>query len=302
MTGQTLRPSPLARLAIFAGDIKINHTVFALPWAILSTVLAAKRSNDGLTLGKVLLILACMVTARTAAMSANRLMDADLDAKNPRTAKRAIPGGLLPASFVAAALIASSGGFILACGGFYLIERNFWPIVLSPLVLAFICAYPLLKRFTQLCHFYLGAALALAPVCAWIAIGGQRSWTPVEMFGAVLAWTAGFDIIYACQDYSSDLVNKVFSIPARYGIAAALWISRLTHVVCLSLLILLGLTTPEFGTFFWIAVVLAAGLLLTEHALVRPNDLSKVGLAFFTVNGIISVLIGTLGVLDVLRR
>jgi 4-hydroxybenzoate polyprenyltransferase len=152
-----------------------------------------------------------------------------------------------------------------------------------------------------LCHYYLGAALALAPICAWIAVNGGIAIPPLLMAGAVLCWTAGFDIIYAAQDYQSDLETGVVSVPAKVGIARALWVARITHGVCFALLIALGLTTPEFSTLYFLGVAAAGALLLVEHAIVKPNDLSKVGLAFFTINGVISLLIGTLGVIDVLR-
>jgi 4-hydroxybenzoate polyprenyltransferase len=289
------------RLAAFAGDIKISHTVFALPWALLSMVLAAHRTPAGLTMGTVALIVLCMVAARTAAMSANRLLDAGLDARNPRTRGRAIPRGRLSVAFVAGAWACSAAGFILGCLGFWLTRQNPWPVLLSPLVLAFICAYPLLKRFTRLCHYYLGAALGLGPICAWIAVRGDLSAPPLLMSAAVLLWTAGFDIIYACQDLQSDRDMGLFSVPAKIGIGPALWVSRVTHLLCFFALIGLGLSAAEFGLLYWIAVGAAGVLLFTEQSLVRADDLSKVGHAFFTVNGVISVLVGALGILDVLR-
>ena len=290
------------RLAIFAGDIKISHTVFAMPWALLSMVLAGHTSADGLTVLKIGLIVLCMITARTAAMSANRLLDAKLDALNPRTARRAIPGKALSRSFVIAALVICAIGFMASCLGFWLAYKNPWPALLSPLVLLFICCYPLLKRFTRLCHYYLGAALGLAPICAWIAVRGDLQLPPLLMSTAVLLWTAGFDIIYACQDFTSDQALGVFSVPSKLGIARALWVSRITHAACIGVLILMGLTIPQFALLYWIAVGLAIVLLVTEHLLVRPNDLSLVGHAFFTLNGLMSILVGTLGIWDVLRR
>jgi 4-hydroxybenzoate polyprenyltransferase len=302
MTTQPLQRSLGWRLAVFAGDIKVSHTVFALPWAVLSMVLAARGRPNGLSPLIVILILLCMVTARTAAMSANRLLDARLDAQNPRTVRRAIPGGMLSARFFGAALALCAAGFVAACLGFWLEFGNPWPVVLSPLVLVFVCAYPLLKRFTRLCHYYLGMALGLAPICAWIAVRGDLALPPVLMSAAVLFWTAGFDIIYACQDFHSDRELGVFSVPAKLGIGPALWVSRGTHLICLGALVTLGLIVPQFRLFYWIAVGLAAVLLAVEHSLVRPGDLSKVGHAFFTVNGIISLLIGLLGIADIMRQ
>ncbi|HEX3358679.1 MAG TPA: UbiA-like polyprenyltransferase [Tepidisphaeraceae bacterium] len=292
-----------SRLIILAGDIKISHTVFAMPFALLSTFLAARQKWGGLPKwGQVGLILVCMVAARTVAMAANRLLDAELDAKNPRTARRAIPSGALTRAFVGVALSLCAIAFIGATALFGTFYHNWLPLILSVPVLLFLGGYPFLKRFTRLCHYYLGAALALAPVCAWIAIAGTIDLPPILMALAVLSWTAGFDIIYACQDYQSDLEVGVVSVPAKVGIAKALWISRVTHLFSLSMLVLLGLRTPELGMLYFVGVGCAAVLMVIEHSLVKPSDLSKVGLAFFTVNGIISVLLGTLGIIDVLTR
>lgn len=290
----------LGKLAVFAGDIKIAHTVFALPFALLSAFLAARDTERFPRLGKLLLILVCMVTARTVAMAANRLLDARLDALNPRTARRAIPSGALSTGFYGAVTALCVGTFVAATAGFWVFYANPWPLIFSLPVLAFLSAYPFLKRFSELCHYYLGAALALAPICAWVAIRGQLAWPPLLMAGAVVCWTAGFDIIYACQDYASDVATGVFSVPARLGIRRALWVSRLTHLGAVVLLALLGFSTPHLGMLYFCGVALAAALLVVEQSLVRADDLSKVGMAFFTVNGVISLLLGTLGIIDVL--
>jgi 4-hydroxybenzoate polyprenyltransferase len=267
-----------------------------MPFALLATFLAAGGMPFA---GQLALIVLCMVTARTVAMAANRLLDAELDARNPRTAGRAIPSGALSRMFFVAMLLACAFAFMLSTAGFWFFYGNPWPLVLSVPVLGFISAYPLLKRFTKLCHYYLGAALALAPVCAWIAIAGTVEWPAVWMALAVLCWPAGFDIIYACQDYESDLQTGTFSVPAAIGIGPALWIARLTHVLCIGMLVLLGLSTPLLGAIFFAAVAIVVLLLIVEHALVRADDLSKVGMAFFTMNGIISLLLGTAGIVDV---
>ena len=290
-------PLPLpAKVGAFARDIKISHTVFALPFALLSTFIAA---GGWPPLGKLALILLCMVTARSLAMAANRLLDAQLDALNPRTARRAIPSGTLSRAFYLAIALSCAVAFIASTAGFYWIYHNPWPLRLSLPVLAFLCAYPLLKRFTRLCHYYLGMALGLAPICAWIAVRGSLAPPPLWMAGAVLCWTAGFDIIYACQDYDSDVACGVFSVPARLGIGRALWVARLTHAVSIAMLIALALSA-QLGVFFRAGIAIATALLVIEHLLVRADDLSKVGLAFFTMNGVISVLLGTLGITDVL--
>jgi 4-hydroxybenzoate polyprenyltransferase len=286
------------RLAIFARDIKITHTIFAMPFALLSMTLAAGQRAAGLRIGHVVLIVLCMICARSVAMAVNRLFDARLDALNPRTAKRAIPSGALSSTFVAGVASFFAACFIATTVGFQLLYENPWPLILSVPVLLFLSAYPLLKRFTQLCHYYLGAALALAPVCAWIAVAGRLDPEPLWMAAAVVCWTAGFDIIYACQDYDADVRHGVFSIPSRFGIAGALWISRATHAACIGMLIALGLASPALGTLYYIGVAIAAALLTVEQSLVSPRDLSKVGLAFFTINGIISLLLGVLGIID----
>jgi 4-hydroxybenzoate polyprenyltransferase len=190
--------------------------------------------------------------------------------------------------------------FIASTAGFLLVYHNPWPLFLAVPVLVYLCAYPLLKRFTQLCHYYLGLALGLAPVCAWVAIRGDIAAPPLWMMGAVLCWTAGFDIVYACQDYKNDLVHGVFSVPSRFGIGKALWIARFTHVLAIAMLIALAIFCAQLGIFFRIGIGIAGLLLVVEHSLVRADDLSKVGLAFFTINGIISGVLGTLGIIDVL--
>jgi 4-hydroxybenzoate polyprenyltransferase len=290
-------PPHSGRLRAFARDIKLSHTVFAMPFALLSTFLAAGGWPRAGQLG---LILLCMVTARTVAMAMNRLLDARIDALNPRTRGRAIPSGQLSAPFVLAAAGLCATAFVGSTALFKIVYHNPWPLRLGFPVLLFLSAYPLLKRFTRLCHYYLGMALALAPICAWIAIAGSLAMPPVWMALAVTCWTAGFDIIYACQDYDSDVQCGVFSVPAKIGIARALWVSRLTHAACLAMLVMVGVSArPVLGPIYFSGVVLAAGLMIVEHSLVKPDDLSKVGLAFFTVNGVISLALGGLGIVDV---
>jgi 4-hydroxybenzoate polyprenyltransferase len=289
--------SVLARLRVFADDIKLHHTVFALPFALLSAFLAAGGWPRG---GQIALVLVCMVTARTFAMALNRVLDAKFDAVNPRTARRAIPSGRVSWQFFSAIAAFCAAGFVLAASGFDLAYSNPWPIVLAIPVLGFVAAYPLLKRFTRYCHYYLGICLALAPLCAWVAIAGKLAMPPVWMAAAVVCWTAGFDIIYACQDYQADVAGGLHSIPARVGIPMALWISRATHLVCIGMLLALAYSTPRLGGLFLIGVGVAGVLLLVEHVLVKPNDLSMVNLSFFMINGVISLVLGTLGIINVL--
>jgi 4-hydroxybenzoate polyprenyltransferase len=289
--------SVTSKLALFAADIKIGHTIFAMPFALFATFLAARGAPS---LGMLALIIVCMITARTVAMAANRLLDAELDARNPRTASRAIPSGKLSRLFMSGILAACAATFIAATSLFWFLYRNPWPLALSLPVLLYLAGYPLMKRFTRLCHYYLGAALGLAPICAYLAVAGHLDLPPIIMAATVLCWTAGFDIIYACQDYQSDLETGVRSIPAKYGIAKALWLSRLTHAVSAALLIALGFSSPLLGPIYFTGIAIAIALLIYEHTLVKPNDLSKLNLAFFTMNGIISLIVGSLGIVDVL--
>lgn len=301
MTTSISRIALPRRLSAVAADIKLHHSVFALPWAILAAVLAGARRPGGIRAGQLALIVICMVTARTVAMLANRLLDAKLDAANPRTARRAIPSGKITPAFALVVLIASAILFIVATAGFELFYFNPWPAMLAIPVLAFVCAYPLLKRFTRLCHYYLGAALALAPLCAWIAIAGTLALPPILMAVAVLLWTAGFDILYACQDYDCDVAAGLYSVPAKLGVGRALWVARFTHLACIGCIVALAVSTPELGRWFEIATALAAVLIVIEHAMVSAKDLSRLTLAFFTLNGVISLMLGTAGIVDILR-
>jgi 4-hydroxybenzoate polyprenyltransferase len=290
----------VSKLEALARDIKLSHSIFALPWAVFAAFLAARGWP---MIGQLALIVLCMVTARTVAMTANRLLDANIDAQNPRTAQRAIPSGTLSPAFVGCSLAICACLFVAGTAMFWIEYRNRWPLILSIPVLIFVAAYPLLKKFTRLCHYYLGASLGLAPICAWIAIRGELTITPMLMSAAVLTWTAGFDIIYACQDYETDVACGLFSVPSKIGIGPALWVSRATHLVCVALLVAIGLaSSPQLGSLYFTGVAVAVILMIVEHSIVKPDDLSKVGLAFFTINGIISLLLGTLGVLDVLTR
>jgi 4-hydroxybenzoate polyprenyltransferase len=288
-----------AQCAALARDIKLSHTLFALPWAVLAMFLAADSVP---ATGITLLVLACMVCARSMAMTMNRLLDAGLDARNPRTSNRAIPGGRMSRAFEAGAVVLTSMVFMLCTAGFWWLYGNVWPMLLSVPVLAFIAVYPLLKRFTRLCHYYLGAALGLAPVCAWIAVRGDLACPPVLMGAAVPFWTAGFDILYACQDLKSDLETGVFSVPTKLGLHGALRVARLTHAASWLFMLLLWKITPQLGPLFLAAVALALLLMIVEHALVWSGDMRRLPLVFFTLNGVLSVVVGVLGVADVLLQ
>ena len=270
--------------------IRFSHTVFALPFALTSAALAWKKP-PGFHLLQLVGILLCMVLARSAAMAFNRLADRRYDAANPRTAARHLPAGLLSPAPVWAFTLACAAGFV-ASTAIFLTFDNPWPLYLSVPVLLFVGAYSYTKRFTALAHFWLGASLFLAPVAAWIAVRGVQlpeMATPLLLGGAVLFWVAGFDILYACQDADFDRKAKLHSIPAALGVAASLRVALLCHLVMLALLFGLYAASPDLGWIYLAGVIATAALLAYEHWLVRPDDLTRVNQAFFQVNGIISV-------------
>jgi 4-hydroxybenzoate polyprenyltransferase len=262
--------------------IKVEHTVFALPFALLSAILASGGWPSG---AKLFWILIAMVGARSAAMAFNRIADWRLDTENPRTRLRALPAGRLSLGFAVTFTIVSSLVFVLAA-----YELNPLCFLLSLPVLLVLFLYSYTKRYTDYSHFVLGFCLGLAPVGAWIAIRGDIRPTPVLLCLIVLLWTAGFDIIYACQDVDFDHCKNLFSIPRRFGIRTALRVSSSLHLTMLLLLLLL-LTQEDLCWVSLAGVGLVACLIWYEHSLVRPDDLSRVNQAFFTVNGYISVLL-----------
>lgn len=299
MTDAPLPTRP--RLLEFASDIKLSHSVFAMPFALLAMCLAAGSAGKRLpSLSQVVLVVVCMVIARSFGMGMNRLLDASLDAMNPRTARRSIPAGRLSRAAALWILVGCTIAFQAVTLGFGFLHANWYPAFLAMPVLLLLGAYPLFKRFTRWCHFYLGFCLALAPLCAWVAIAGTINLIPFLMAGAVLCWTAGFDILYATQDVDSDRQTGVFSVPAAFGVARSLWIARVTHLACLALLIALGIVSVPLDRLWFIAVGIVAIIFAIEHAIVTPRDLSRINLAFFTLNGIVSLCLGTLGILDVL--
>jgi 4-hydroxybenzoate polyprenyltransferase len=263
--------------------IKIEHTLFALPFAFLGAVLAA---NGLPTLRQIAWIIIAMVGARSAAMAFNRLADRKIDARNPRTAMRALPSGALSVSFVWLFTIVSAMLFLLASA-----MLNRLTLILSPIALASVLLYSLTKRWTQLSHIVLGWCLSIAPTGAWIAVRGQiGSPLPLLLSLVVLLWTAGFDVLYACQDYEFDRAERLHSIPARFGIERALWISRGLHAIAfLSLIWLYRLS--GLGPLALAGVVVTGVLLVYQHRLVRANDLSRLNAAFFTTNAFVSVIL-----------
>ncbi len=281
------------RLRTVLEMIKIEHTLFALPFAFLGMLLAAHGLPSW---PRILWIVLAMVGARSAAMAFNRLVDRRIDARNPRTATRALPAGLLSAGFVGAFVVASAALLALAAG-----QLNPLALALSPVALAVLFLYSYTKRFTVLCHLVLGLALAGAPLGAWIAVRGDVTATPLVLAGAVLLWVAGFDVLYALQDLAFDRQSGLRSIPARLGVRGALAISALFH---LGTLVLLGLLPrvypPGLGGGYWAGVTGCALLLVWQHWVVRPKDLSRLDAAFFTANGVLAVWLFLATAVDVL--
>ena len=292
----------IRKLRHFLELIRFSHTIFALPFALLAAVMAWQLSP--FRWQQLLGILLCMITARSFAMAANRLADRKLDAENPRTAGRHLPAGILSVASVYVFAIACGLAFVFAT---LLFLPNRQPMYLAGPVLLFVGGYSYAKRFTALAHFWLGAALALSPVAAWIAIRGEAVadneidlLPAVVLGGAVLTWVAGFDIIYACQDYDADRRAKLHSLPVRLGIASALRLAAACHVAAIALLACLPLVYPPLGWIYWAGIAAVAVLLAYEHSLVRPDDLSRVNLAFFRVNAVISLGLFAVATLDLL--
>jgi len=263
--------------------IKIEHTLFALPFAFLGAVLAA----NGLPSGKQLIwITAAMVGARSTAMAFNRIADREYDARNPRTSNRALPAGLLSVGFVWAFTIVSAALFFFAAA-----ILNRLTLQLAPVALASVLLYSLSKRWTLLSHLLLGWSLAIAPTGAWIAVrGALDSPVPLLLSLVVMLWTAGFDVLYACQDYDFDVIAGLHSIPRRFGIARALLIARLLHAGAFAALVALYWIT-HLGVFALLGVAATAALLFYQHRLVKADDLSKLNAAFFTTNAFVSLIL-----------
>ena len=282
------------QLRIILEMIKFEHTVFALPFALMAAVLAAGGFPSWHTLGWILV---AMVGARSSAMAFNRLVDLEFDRRNPRTATRALPAGQLAPAQVWLFVAGTTALFVVAAW-----QLNTLALVLSPVALAVIWGYSYTKRFTSFCHLFLGLAIGIAPSAAWIAVRGSLEWAPVVLTAAVMLWVGGFDVIYACQDAEFDRSIGLQSLPSRFGIGKALMLSRLMHVLSVAALAALPLLAP-LGLCYGFGVAAVALLLVYEHSLVRANDLSKVNAAFFTVNGFVSIGLFLFTALDVwLRR
>ncbi len=266
--------------------VRFEHSVFALPYAYIGALYGAATISRWPSLGEVIWITIAMIGARAFAFAVNRAVDKEIDSRNPRTASRAVPAGLIKAgelwTFAAIMLVA----FLAAVWQLHPLTRWLWPIVLAAFVI-----YPYTKRFTWLCHYWLGMCLGLAPVGAWVALTGSLTHPSPWAFGvAVLLWTAGFDIIYATMDYECDVRDGIHSVPADFGIGRALMMTRVLHAAAVAFFIAAGLFVPT-GFPFYLGIVVAAVLLAYENAIVSPTDLTRVDAAFFTFNGIIAIVI-----------
>jgi 4-hydroxybenzoate polyprenyltransferase len=304
--------SPRRALRLMAADIKLAHSVFALPFAVLAAFMAAKNgpgpfSGGSRFGGQLALIVLAMFFARTVAMLANRLLDRGIDRRNPRTAGRPLPGGKLDARSALAVLLICAALFMLVCLAFGVLYDNWWPSVLGPPILIWLAVYALFKRFTWLCHLALGSGLALSPLAAAIAIE-PATVSPLSpafqpalwlLAAMILFWVAGFDVIYALQDIEVDAAQNLHSVPARFGLSRALWASRLMHLLASAALIAAAIADARFGLLFALGVGVVLLLLIVEHATVVRWGRQRIALAFFTLNGIISCLLGALGIIDV---
>ena len=271
----------LAKLSAIFSDIKIQHTVFALPFAVMSAFIAAGGLPET---KKLAWVVACMVGARSAAMAFNRIVDARYDMKNPRTQDRALPSGRVDERSYWLFLIAFSLVFVFSAG-----MLNQLALYLSPLALIIVFFYSLTKRFTVYSHFWLGLAISIAPVGAWVAIREEISFISLLLGAAVVFWLVGFDILYSCMDVEFDRESNLKSIPQRFGIENALRIAFVSHGLTVLFLFVLLQFVDELGVLYSIGVIIVAGLLMYEHSLVSPDDLSKINIAFFNMNGIISI-------------
>jgi 4-hydroxybenzoate polyprenyltransferase len=271
----------LSRFRTYFSFVRFSHSVFALPFALTGALLASRQ--DPVTGRELLWIVVCMVTARSAAMGFNRLVDARFDAENPRTASREIPAGRISSTAAAVFVAAMSIAFVIAAG-----QLSWLCLVLSPVALMLIFWYSLAKRYTWATQFFLGVAMAIAPVGGWLAAGGMGGWEPWLLGLAIALWVGGFDILYACQDLEVDRRQHLKSIPVRFGIEKSLWISRAMHLGAILCLAFLGVIA-ELDMVYFIGAAAVAGLLMYEQSLVSATDLSRVKLAF-DLNGYVGIL------------
>src|SRR5918912_1426909 len=289
MSNAPARKMPFGeRLRVTLEMIKIEHTLFALPFAFLGATLAAREvaaRPASFWVTKLVWITLAMVGARSAAMTFNRIADHRIDAANPRTATRALPAGLLDRRFAWAFTIAASLLFLLAAA-----QLNRLTLILSPVALGSVFLYSYTKRFTAFSHLVLGWCLSIAPAGAWIAIKGELNWLPVLLSLAVMLWTAGFDVLYACQDVEFDRRSGLHSIPQRFGVGRALWIARAIHALMFATLIVF-FALAHLNWLGLAGVAMTGALLVYQHSIVKANDLSRLNAAFFTTNAFVSVIL-----------
>jgi 4-hydroxybenzoate polyprenyltransferase len=288
--------SLLSKTNNYLSLVKFSHTVFAMPFALVGFFLGMKADGDAFSLRIFLLMIACMVFARSAAMGFNRYADYRFDTLNPRTAGREIPSGKISKRQALVFVITSSVLFIVASG---LINRL--TLALSPVALAVILGYSYTKRFTPLCHFVLGLGLSLAPVGAYIAVTGSFAVIPIVYSALVLTWVSGFDIIYALQDDQFDRETGLYSIPSVMSRRNALMVSVVLHMITALLVVAAGMAGSG-GTIYWIGATIFLALLVYQHSIVRPDDLTRVTLAFGTTNGIAGLIYGVMVIIDLLTR
>ena len=285
----------LSKIRYLLELIRFSHTVFALPFALLSAALAWRNPDSPFSWVQLVGVVLCMVFARSAAMAFNRVVDRKFDAENPRTQRRHLPAGLLSLSTVVLFTAFSSIGFIAST---LLFLPNPWPLRLSVPVLLFLMGYSYAKRFTVWCHYWLSAALMLSPLAAWIAIRGEVAAIPALLSAVIFFWVGGFDILYACQDADYDRERNLFSIPSRWGIRTALNVALVSHL-CTILSLFAVWYFAGLGMPFLIGIVAVSGLLIYEHYLVTPSDLTRVNIAFFNVNAVVSIGLLAIGLADI---
>lgn len=283
-----------AKIASYLSMVKFAHTIFAMPFALLGFFMATAQTTESVSWKLLFLVLACMFLARNAAMSFNRWADKEIDKKNPRTSNREIPAEIIKPLYALLFCIINALLFIIAT--WFINPLCFY---LSPLALIIVLGYSLTKRFTSLSHFVLGLGLALAPTGAYLAVTGQFSITPVLLSLAVLLWVTGFDIIYALQDEDFDRIHQLRSVPVALGKKKSLWLSLILHIGSSLILVAAGLQ-QNFNYIYWIGWGIFSVLLFYQHTLVKPNDLSRVNLAFFTLNGIASLIFALFAISDIL--
>jgi 4-hydroxybenzoate polyprenyltransferase len=288
--------APANPVKAFLRLVMIEHSVFALPFAYLAALTAMRLHDDGFDLSTLVLITLAMVAARTFAMAANRLIDREVDARNPRTANRELVTGAVPLSTARAGAAVALAVFLAVAA-----LLGPLPLLLAPLAVVPLVVYPYAKRFTDYPHAVLALAQAVAPIGAWIAVTGHWSWSAVVLGVGVGLWIGGFDLVYACQDTESDRAQGVRSFPARWGNAAALTTARVVHILVFALYVWFGVL-EGFGALWYAGLALTAVAFVYQHAIVSPTDLSRVNRSFFTSNGFVGLALGAAGVLDLVTR